>query len=214
MAGFTVPNASEYGTTIQSLDQAEPDSLDFQILGNHNYGVLSGADITVYSVDNGSAALTASYVYVNNHYGYVSASTVVFDAPDADARFDIVVAVRVDATTFTYGVVKGTPDATNPIFPTISSDKLPLYAIYRKSGVTLNTLSVVDKRMFLNMAHRTGTAVPTEAADQGDLYIRTGTSPATEQSSLYVYADSAWQNLAKYEGVREEPLHPFLFAGI
>jgi hypothetical protein len=213
MAGFTVPNASEYGTTIQSLDQAEPDSLDFQILGNHNYGVLSGADITVYSVDNGSAALTASYVYVNNHYGYVSASTVVFDAPDADARFDIVVAVRVDATTFTYGVVKGTPDATNPIFPTISSDKLPLYAIYRKSGVTLNTLSVVDKRMFLNMAHRTGTAVPTEAADQGDLYIRTGTSPA-EQSSLYVYVDSAWQNLAKYEGVREEPLHPFLFAGI
>ncbi len=214
MAGFTVPNASEYGTTIQSLDQAEPDSLDFQILGNHNYGVLSGADITVYSVDNGSAALTASYVYVNNHYGYVSASTVVFDAPDADARFDIVVAVRVDATTFTYGVVKGTPDATNPIFPTISADKLPLYAIYRKSGVTLNTLSVVDKRMFLNMAHRTGTAVPTEAADQGDLYIRTGTSPATEQSSLYVYVDSAWQNLAKYEGVREEPLHPFLFAGI
>jgi len=214
MAGFTVPNASEYGTTIQSLDQAEPDSLDFQILGNHNYGVLSGADITVYSVDNGSAALTASYVYVNNHYGYVSASTVVFDAPDADARFDIVVAVRVDATTFTYGVVKGTPDATNPIFPTVSSDKLPLYAIYRKSGVTLNTLSVVDKRMFLNMAHRTGTAIPTEAADQGDLYIRTGTSPATEQSSLYAYVDSAWQNLAKYEGVREEPLHPFLFAGI
>jgi hypothetical protein len=214
MAGFTVPNASEYGTTIQSLDQAEPDSLDFQILGNHNYGVLSGADITVYSVDNGSAALTASYVYVNNHYGYVSASTVVFDAPDADARFDIVVAVRVDATTFTYGVVKGTPDATNPIFPTVSSDKLPLYAIYRKSGVTLNTLSVVDKRMFLNTAHRTGTAIPTEAADQGDLYIRTGTSPATEQSSLYVYVDSAWQNLAKYEGVREEPLHPFLFAGI
>jgi hypothetical protein len=214
MAGFTVPNASEYGTTIQSLDQAEPDSLDFQILGNHNYGVLSGADITVYSIDNGSAALTASHVYVNNHYGYVSASTVVFDAPDSDARFDIVVAVRVDATTFNYGVVKGTPDATNPIFPTVSSDKLPLYAIYRKSGVTLNTLSVVDKRMFLNTSHRTGTAIPTEAADQGDLYIRTGTSPATEQSSLYVYVDSAWQNLAKYEGVREEPLHPFLFAGI
>jgi len=96
----------------------------------------------------------------------------------------------------------------------VSSDKLPLYAIYRKSGVTLNTLSVVDKRMFLNTAHRTGAAIPTEAADEGDLYIRTGTSPATEQSSLYVYVDSAWQNLAKYEGVREEPLHPFLFAGI
>jgi predicted Zn-dependent protease len=214
MAGFTVPNASEYGTTIQSLDQAEPDSLDFKILGNHNYGVLSGADITVYSADNGSAALTASYVYVNNYYGYVSASTVVFDAPEADARFDILVVTRIDSTTFQYGVVKGTTSSTNPIFPTLSDSQLPLYAIYRKSGVTLNTLSVVDKRMFLNMAHRTGTAIPSEAADQGDLYIRTGTAPATEQSSLYVYVDSAWQNLAKYEGVREDPLHPFLFVGI
>ena len=214
MAGFTVPNASEYGVTIQSLDQAEPDSLDFQILGNHNYGVLSGADITVYSAGNGSAALTASYVYVNNHYGYVSASTVIFDAPDTDARFDLLVVTRVDASTYQYGVVKGTPSATNPIFPTPLSNQLPLYAIYRKSGVSFNALSVVDKRMFLNMAHRTGTAIPSEAADQGDLYIRTGTVPATEQSSLYVYVDSAWQNLAKYEGAREEALHPFLFAGI
>ena len=214
MAGFTVPNASEYGVTIQSLDQAEPDSLDFKILGNHNYGVLSGADITVYSADNGSAALTASYVYVNNYYGYVSASTVVFEAPESDARFDILVVTRVDENTFQYGVVKGTASSTNPIFPTLSTSQLPLYAIYRKSGVTLNSQSVVDKRMLLNMAHRTGTDVPTEAADQGDLYIRTGTEPAVEQSSLYVYVDSTWQNLAKYEGVREDPLHPFLFVGI
>lgn len=42
MAGFTVPNASEYGVTIQSLDQAEPDSLDFKILGDHSAGVLTG----------------------------------------------------------------------------------------------------------------------------------------------------------------------------
>jgi hypothetical protein len=214
MAGFTVPNASEYGTTIQSLDQAEPDSLDFQILGNGNYGVIDGADITVYSVDNGSAVLTASNVYINNSYGYVSSSTVTFEAPETDARFDIVVAIRVNATTYTYGVVKGTASATNPIFPTITSDKLPLYAIYRKSGTTLNTLSVVDKRKFVETVIRSGSAAPSGTATPGDLYAKTGT-PVTEQSSLYVYStETGWQNLAKYEGVREEPLHPFLFVGI
>ena len=214
MAGFTVPNASEYGTTIQSLDQAEPDSLDFTILGNGNYGVLSGANITVYSIDNGSAALTASDVFINSFYGHVSASTVTFDAADADARFDIVVAIRVDATTYTYGVVKGTPSATNPLFPTISSDKLPLYAIYRKSGVTLTDLCVVDKRKFVENYIRSGSTEPAMSAEPGDIYFKTGT-PATEQSSFYVYSDeTGWQNLAKYEGVREDPLHPFLFAGI
>ena len=214
MAGFTVPNASEYGTTIQSLDQAEPDSLDFKILGNHNYGVIDGADITVYSAGDGSAALTAGNVYINSNFGYVSADTVTFDAPETDARFDIVVAVRVDASTFIYDVVKGTADATNPIFPTISSDKVPLYAIYRKSGVTLNANSVVDKRKFLETVIRSGASAPTVTAVPGDLYFKTGT-PATEQSSLYVYSeDTGWQNLAKYEGVREDPLHPFLFVGI
>jgi hypothetical protein len=214
MAGFTVPNANEYGTTIQSLDQAEPDSLDFKILGNGNYGVLDGADITVYSVDNGSAALTAANVYINSQYGYVPSTTVTFDAPDADARFDIVVAIRVDETTYSYGVVKGASSATNPVFPTISSDKIPLYAIYRKSGVTLTDLSVVDKRKFVENYIRSGSSAPSVAAEPGDLYFKTGT-PATEQSSFYVYSDdTGWQNLAKYEGVREDPLHPFLFVGI
>jgi hypothetical protein len=214
MAGFTVPNANEYGTTIQSLDQAEPDSLDFQILGNGNYGVISGAEITVYSAGDGSAALTAADVYINSHYGYVSANTVTFDAPEADPRFDIIVATRVDASTFTFNVVKGISDPTNPVFPTIASDKTPLYAIYRKSGTTLNSLSVVDKRKFVETIIRSGSDAPSVAAEPGDFYFKTGT-PAVEQSSLYVYSDeTGWQSIAKYEGVREDPLHPFLFVGI
>lgn len=213
MAGFTVPNASEYGVTIQSLDQAEPDSLDFQILGDHSAGVLTGCDITIFSIGNGSATLTNGEVFVNNTFGTVTGTTLTFTAADANPRFDIV-AVEKSGSTYTYVTIVGTPSATNPIFPTPSVNQLPLYAIYRKSGTTLNSTSVVDKRKFLNLAHRTGTAVPTTAADNGDLYIRTGATLLAEQSAVYVYADSAWQNLAKYEGVREDPLHPFLFSGL
>jgi hypothetical protein len=213
MAGFTVPNASEYGTTIQSLDQAEPDSLDFRILGNSNHGVLSGADITIYSAGNGSAALTAAEVYVNSHYGYVSSGTLTFTAPNVDARFDLI-CVEKSGTSFFYTTVVGTPSAVNPIFPSVTDNQTVLFALYRKSGETFDAKSCVDKRVFLETIIRSGSSAPSAAAEPGDLYFKTGT-PAVEQSSLYVYSDdTGWQNIAKYEGVREEPLHPFLFAGI
>lgn len=213
MAGFTVPNASEYGVTIQSLDQAEPDSLDFKILGNHSAGVLTGCDVTIYSIGNGSATLTSGEVFVNNTFGTVTGDTLTFTAADVAARFDLI-CVEKSGSSFFFTTVVGTPSATNPVFPTVTDNQLPLYAVYRKSGETLGSTSVVDKRKFLNLAHRTGTAVPTTSADAGDLYVRTGASLASEQSAVYVYVDSAWQNLAKYEGVRDEPIHPFIFAGL
>ena len=213
MAGFTVPNASDYGVTFQSIDQAEPDSLDFQILGDGNYGIHNGGDITVFSAATGSATLTASEVMVAGIYYPVSSATLTFDAADTDPRFDIIVA-SVTSGTATYLTVKGTASATNPVFPTIASNQVPLYALYRKSGTTFNNLSVVDKRKFIETVIRSGSAVPTTAAEFGDLYFKTGT-PATEQSSLYVYsAEIGWQNLAKYEGPTDVGLNQFLLGGL
>jgi hypothetical protein len=212
MPGLTVPNASEYGVSIQSLDQAEPDSLDFQILGNHNYGVLSGCGITVYSAGNGSADLAAGEFFINSEYGSISAGNLTFTAAAADPRFDIVV-IEKSGSTFIFNTVVGTTDSTNPVFPPIASNQLPLYALYRKSGVTFNANSVVDKRKFLNISHRTGTAVPTLTADPGDIYVRTGATLDVNQSSVYVYVDSSWQNLAKYQQV-DEGLNPFLLVGL
>ena len=214
MAGFTVPNASDYGVTFQSIDQAEPDSLDFQILGNGNHGVISGADITVFSAGTGSATLTAGEVIVNNVYYPVATSTLTFDVAEANPRFDIVVA-SVTSGTATYVTVKGTASATNPVFPTISDNQTALYAIYRKSGVTLNALSAIDKRKMVEDAIRSGSAAPTSAVVPGDLYIRTGHTPALTQSSMYVYSSTiGWQNLAKYEGPVDEGLNPFLLVGL
>jgi hypothetical protein len=212
MPGLTVPNANEYGVSIQSLDQAEPDSLDFQILGNHNYGVLSGCGITVYSAGNGSADLAAGEFFINSEYGSISAGNLSFTAAAADPRFDIVV-VEKSGASFIFNTVVGTTDATNPVFPTIASNQLPLYALYRKSGVTFGANSVVDKRKFLNISHRTGTAVPSLAADPGDIYVRTGATLAVNQSSMYVYVDGSWQNIAKYYPI-DEGISPFLLAGL
>ena len=213
MAGFTVPNASDYGVTFQSIDQAEPDSLDFQILGDGNYGIHNGGDITVFSAATGSATLTAGEVMVAGIYYPVSSVTLTFDAADTDPRFDIIVA-SVTSGTATYLTVKGTASATNPVFPTIASNQVPLYALYRKSGTTFNNLSVVDKRKFIETVIRSGSAVPTAAAEFGDLYFKTGT-PETEQSSLYVYStEIGWQNLAKYEGPTDVGLNQFLLGGL
>jgi hypothetical protein len=213
MAGFTVPNASDYGVTFQSIDQAEPDSLDFQILGDGNYGIFNGGNITPFSAATGSATLTAGEVMIAGLYYTVATATLTFDAADTDPRFDIIVA-SVTTGTATYVTVKGTASATNPVFPTIASNQVPLYALYRKSGSTFNSLSVVDKRKFIETIIRSGSATPTVAAEFGDLYFKTGT-PATQQSSLYVYSDAVgWQNLAKYEGPVDVGLNQFLLGGL
>ena len=213
MAGFTVPNASDYGVTFQSIDQAEPDSLDFQILGDGNYGIFNGGDITPFSASTGSATLTASEVMVAGQYYSVASATLTFTAANTDPRFDIIVA-SVTSGVATYLTVVGTASATNPVFPTIASNQVPLYALYRKSGTTFNSLSVVDKRKFVETIIRSGSAVPSAAAEFGDLYFKTGT-PATEQSSLYVYStEIGWQNLAKYEGPRDVGLNQFLLGGL
>jgi len=213
MAGFTVPNASDYGVTFQSIDQAEPDSLDFRILGNGNYGVITGGDITVFSAATGSATLTASEVFVDSLYYPVPTATLTFTAANTDPRFDIIVA-SVTSGIATYVTVVGTASATNPVFPTIASNQVPLYALYRKSGTTFNSLSVVDKRKFVETVIRSGSVTPTVAAEPGDLYFKTGT-PATEQSSLYVYStEIGWQNLAKYEGPTDVGLNQFLLGGL
>lgn len=213
MAGFTVPNADQFGVTIQSLDQAEPDSLDFSILGNANYGVLSGCGITVFSAGDGSALLASGEVFINGEFGAVASTTLNFTAAGVDPRFDLIVAEKSGGS-FIYNTVVGTTDATNPIFPTVSSAQVPLYALYRKSGTTFSSTSVVDKRKFLKTPIKTAAAVPTTAADVGTLYVQTGATLAVNQSSVYVYVDGAWQNIAKYEGEFDPGINPFLLAGL
>lgn len=215
MAGFTVPNAGAVGTSIQSLDQAEPDSLDFTVLGNLKYGVLSGFDAVFNSTGNGTANVDGGEVIVNGEYGSVASALLTFTAPAADPRFDLIVAEKSGAN-YVLNTVVGTASSTNPVFPTLASTQIILYALYRKSGETFNNSSTVDKRRFISTVIRSGTTAPGGAIGvDGDLYVRTSVAPATGQSSLYIKQSGSWQNLATYTGPAfDEPLNAFLLVGL
>lgn len=213
MTGFIVPNANQFGVSIQSLDQAEPDSLDFEIIGNNRYAVLSGLSATFNAASNGSATLTSGEVIIDGVYGQVSSDTLNFTAPNVDPRFDLIV-VQNTAGTFSLNTVVGTADATNPIFPTVASTQIVLYALYRKSGETFGNNSAVDKRKLTSTVIRSGTGTPPAVGVDGDLYIRTGFTPALGQSSLYVKQSGSWQNLGVYTVIPDVPLNPFLLVGL
>ena len=213
MTGFIVPNANQFGVSIQSLDQAEPDSLDFEIVGNNRYAVLSGLSASFLAASNGSAIVAGGEVIIDGVYGSVPGTTLTFTAPSANPRFDLIVAQN-SAGTFSLNTVVGTADATNPVFPAIASTQIVLYALYRKSGETFGNNSVVDKRKLTSTVIRSGTGVPPAVGVDGDLYIRTGFTPALGQSSLYVKHSGSWQNLGVYTVIPDVPLNPFLLVGL
>jgi hypothetical protein len=212
MAGFTVPNATDYATNvIAALDQAEPDSLDFAVLADHRSGVISGGAYTSVTSAAGNptpaylnVTLAASEVTIDAVYGSIAGSTlVVASAPtSANTRFDLIVAYN-NGGTFQYAVVQGTESATNPIFPALLETQIPLYAVYVKNtfNTTYTTALVVDKRAFAASSHtRTASGAPsTSSGLVGDVYLNTTTNANSGQSQVYVKTGSStWTNLATY----------------
>ena len=132
MAGFTVPNATEYALgTIASLDQSEPDALDFSSISDHRSAVISGGNYT--TVTNAAGNPTPAYlnitlaaidVRINGVYGNIASGTVVVaSAPvNTDTRFDLIVAYN-NGGTFQYAVVQGPASATNQCFLTSQTRK-------------------------------------------------------------------------------------------
>ena len=212
MAGFTVPNATEYALgTIASLDQAEPDALDFSSISDHRSAVISGGNYT--TVTNAAGNPTPAYlnvtlaacdVRINGTYGNIASGTVVIaSAPvNTDTRFDLIVAYN-NGGTFQFAVVQGTASATNPVFPTIADTQIPLYAVYVKNtfNTTYTTQLLVDKRAFgLSSLVRSAAGAPSGSTGAiADLYMTTTAPSNTGQSQLYVKTGSStWVNLAQY----------------
>jgi len=212
MAGFTVPNATDFGLgNIASLDQSEPDSLDFSSIGDHRHGVISGANITAVASAAGNATpaylnvtLSAVEVRIDNTYGSIAGATVVVAAApvSSDTRFDIIVAYN-NSGTFQFDVVQGTASATNPVFPTLTDTQIPLYAVYVKNtfNTTYTTELVVDKRAFTSSSlSRVASGAPAGGTGAvGDTYVTTTSPSNTGQSHVYVKTGSStWTNLATY----------------
>ena len=203
---FIIPNAVDTtsGNKYVSLDQAEPDSIDFEILGNGNSGVVSGCEVTPTSVQGGSVSVSEGSIVLNGvRYSVAANSFVVLPAPPTETRFDLVVA-RLSGSSVQIVALYGSESSVNPTFPKskstlvstaglnslsyIDPDKdVVLAAVYRYSNSNITSSHIVDKRRIIQSAivFRGSVAPQPTQGSVGDLYLRTG-SLGSEETGVYV----------------------------
>lgn len=145
MAGFTIPNAPD--TDKSTLDQSEPDRVDFEILGNRRKGVVSDAGVTVVS-GNIVAVAAGTITYEGTDYSLsANGSYSLSSAPSSGNRFDLVVA-RYASAAVTIQTITGTASSTNPVFPTLPAADIVLAAILRRANESIVANDIIDKRAF------------------------------------------------------------------
>ena len=211
---FIIPNApNATGTPFAVLDQSEPDSVDFESLGNTGRTfVVSGGQVSAVGSAT-SVAVTAASVVIDGTYYTVAASSALTLTVASDKRFDLIVA-RVSGASAVLAVISGTANATNPTYPlsravttatfdgTIhfdSSTDVLLAAVYRPAGGIVTSAHIVDKRVLgKTLVSRQAAAAPTAGtATRGALYYNNTAAPTGSGSNLYVGGpDNNWTELA------------------
>ena len=202
MSGFTIPNTPD----SLNQNQAEPDSLDFQILGNQKSGVVSGM-----LVAPGSAAQTVTVssgeVLINGAYYPYAGGTVALTAYTSPTFFDIIHA-RLSGSTVTCYAVRPSTGGTNPRFPSsgsganevnLDSTDVVLAAVWRvDSGIPV-AQAITDKRIFVrsSTARTLTDTVSANRGSAGDTYVNTAWTPnSTTASPFSVKVGTTWYNLS------------------
>ena len=222
-----VPNATATGSSnkYSNINQAEPDSVDFEALGNTLNYIRSGGGITV---SGGTLVSVAAGVAIINGVPY-SFSAGSFSPPvAAQTRFDLIV-VRLAGSTATLTLVSGAENDTNPTLPqstnTLASGTSPLVGsnyypstdaliatVYRIPSGTLTDANIVDKRI-INSAPVTyaSASVPTSNAKDviGDTVISGGVTYVKTTSGAW----SALSTTVDVEGAKIPIGGIFAFAG-
>ena len=210
---FIIPNAIDTtgSNRYNALDQAEPDALDFQILGNRATGVISGCGVTPQTVANYTVAVASGFVAINGVvYSVSSNPSLTLPAVPSNNRFDLVVA-RLSAGAVSITVVTGPDSASNPSFPPTPSrmtstvgvptstwinpdTDVVLAAVYRSGAATITTAFIVDKRVNVpnTTSLRGDVAPPSTLGQNGDFYYKTSVSGSP---GVYVKIEGAWTQL-------------------
>lgn len=196
MSGFTIPN------TPDALDQnqAEPDSLDFQILGKQVNGVVSGMTVTPGTGQAVNVAL--GEVLIGGAYYPYTASSVSLTPYASSNFFDIIVA-RLTGSTITCHAIPGTT-GTNPRFPTTvnHTTEVVLASVWRVNSSAPVSSAITDKRVFVRSnTNRVGATATTEVGNHADLWVQptSWTPSATLESPLSVKVNNTWYKLARYD---------------
>lgn len=201
--GFQIPNAP----LASVIDQSEPDSGDFQALGDRKTGVISGCLVAANSTPDQTVTVTNGEVISNGVFRTLVAgsgsttSLSLGQGTAGSARFDIVVINSAGVLTARTGTA-----GSNPTFPTLEDGDVFLAAVYRASGTSdiITSTRIIDKRVITpSNAVRTGTGAPgSSLGTVGDIYINTSVSSSTGQSQVYIKTTSSlWENLAEYVAV-------------
>lgn len=210
---FIIPNATDTtgSNRYNALDQAEPDALDFQILGNRATGVISGCGVTAQTLANYTVAVASGYVAINGVVYAVSSNPALsLPAVPSNNRFDLVVA-RLSAGVASITVISGPDSASNPTYPPTPSrmtstigvptntyinpdTDVVLAAVYRPGASTITSAHIVDKRVNVpNTTSLRGDVAPPSALGQnGDFYYKTSVSGS---AGIYVKIDGSWTQL-------------------
>lgn len=217
---FIIPNATDTTSSNKYavLDQAEPDSIDFEILGNDRSGVVSGCEVSVAPSGGNTAVAVGLGTVALNGTIYQVASNPFLNVPanptSGTARFDLVVARKVNES-MVLTVLHGEQSSTNPTYPRSASrltsttgvnpleyynpnTDVVLAALYRATSIgTILPGHIVDKRKSLQtpVAFRGNSDPVAEQGEIGDLYLRTSAISSGE-SGLYIKrTNSSWVQL-------------------
>jgi microcystin-dependent protein len=216
--GFLIPNATNTtsGNKFASLEQAEPDSIDFSILGRAgSSGVYSGCLVSPNNTATDVGVSAGIVVLGGTPYVVTANTNLGLPSAPINLRFDLVVA-RVAAGVATLTVIQGADNATNPSFPqsrdVITSvfnallnvdfdTDVVLGAVFRDAGTAVTASEIVDKRVIVSstVVYQGATVPLADSGRTGDLFFKNPSPGASSvDSGLYVRAsDGNWGQLTK-----------------
>jgi len=141
---FTLPNTSVAGFP----DQAEPDSVDIDILtaGHVGTGVISGCAVTAQGSPDMTVAVALGTVMVSDAPATVSAGNVTITTAHATLpRKDLIVVSNAGVKSATAGTA-----ASQPLKPAIPANSVVIAEVYVPAADTaINTNQITDKRVLL-----------------------------------------------------------------
>lgn len=212
---FIIPNATETtsGNRYASLDQAEPDALDFEILGERTNGVITGCAVTALTTPGNQVNVSAGYVLINGKaYPVLASAGLTLPTAPSSLRFDLIVA-RLSGSNVTIVTIEGVASTTNPLFPksvtrTVGTPQVAstvnlttdvvLAAIYRNGSTAITDAYIVDKRVVVrsNIQYQGSGQPSSDLGSESDLYYKTTLNP-TNSSGVFVKRSTGWLELAK-----------------
>lgn len=222
---FIIPNAIDTtgSNRFNSLDQAEPDALDFHILGNRTTGVLTGCEVTAQTVANYTVAVSNGYAVLNgNVYAINSNPSLALPTVPSNTRFDIIVG-RLTAGSLVLTSITGPDSASNPSFPptpnrmtTVVGAPLTSYinpdtdvilaAVLRSGAANITRAHIVDKRVNVSTPTLRGDIVPSNTfGSNGDIYYK---SAVSGPAGLYAKIAGTWIPLTGMTPDEEEAPPP------